>query len=380
MRSSTSSSEFAALTPGAHPAPPAAASPEPGQGAGYERPVPPVRFGVAGAVALAIFVAALAGWELYWRSLGARPGVVNSDGFRAIHRRRIDAGEGRATVLVGASRTLSNVQLPVWERLSGERPIQLALEGTSPIGALEDLAADTAFRGRLVVDATAGSFFSGGAFRARALTFHDQETPAQRASQWLSMTLLEPRFAFLDPSFALFRLLEKAPLPQRPPTRIPEERKLFEFDRTRNARMWARVEHDSAYRELFRRRWTRGIGAPPDTAATRRRREALARSLDRTERAVATLTRRGVEVIFVWHPVSGPLLERDRREWPRDSTWAPLLARTKARGIHFEDHPSLQGYDLPEYSHLSAAEADRYTAALYRIIAQTQTGAPTSVR
>ena len=369
MPSSTSSSEHAALTPLTAAPAPAAPRPELEEEPAYERPLPAVRFGVAGAVALLLLVAALTGWELYWRSSGARPGYVNSDGFRAIHRRRIDAGEGRATVLVGASRTLSNVQLPVWERLSGERPIQLALEGTSPIGALEDLAADTAFRGRLLVDATAGSFFSGGAYRGRAITFHDTETPAQRWSQWLSMTLLEPRFAFLDPSFALFRLLEKAPLPERPPTRIPEERKLFEFDRTRNARMWARVEQDSAYRELFRRRWTRGIGAPPDTAAARRRREALARSLDRTERAVATITARGVEVIFVWHPVSGPLLERDRREWPRDSTWTPLLARTKARGIHFEDHPSLQGYDLPEYSHLSATEADRYTAALYRIVA-----------
>ena len=366
MRSSTSSSEFAALTPRA-PAPPAA--PPPADEAAYERPLPALRFGAAGVVALLVFAVALAGWELYWRSVGARPGVVNSDGFRAIHRRRINEGEGRATVFVGASRTLSNVQLPVWERLSGERPIQLALEGTSPIGALEDLAADTAFRGRLVVDATAGSFFSGFAYRARGVTFHDKETPAQRWSQWLSMTLLEPRLAFLDPSFALFRLLEKVPLPDRPPTRIPEERKLFEFDRTRNARMWARLEHDSAYRELFRRRWTRGIGAPPDPAATRRRRETLARSLDRTERAVRALTRRGVEVIFVWHPVSGPLLERDRREWPRDSTWAPLLARTGARGIHWEDHPSLQGYELPEYSHLSATEADRYTAALYRIVA-----------
>jgi hypothetical protein len=329
-----------------------------------------VRFGLAGAVALVVFAAGLAGWELYWRSLGARPGYVNSDGFRAVHRRRINAGEGRATVLVGASRTLSNVQLPVWERLAGERPIQLALEGTSAIGAVEELAADTAFRGRLIVDATGGSFFSGGGFRARAITYHQRETPAQRWSQWLSMTLLEPRFAFLDPGFALFRLLEKAPLPERPPTRIPQERKLFEFDATRNARMWARVERDSAYRELFRRRWTRGIGARPDSAAEARRLKSLAGVLERSERSVARLRARGVEVIFVWHPVSGPLLERDRRDWPRALAWNPLLARTGARGIHFEDHPSLQGYGLPEYSHLAAAEADRYTAALYEIVAR----------
>ena len=66
----------------------------------------------------------------------------NTYGLWAIQRRRIDAGEGDATVLVGASRIYFDVQLPVWERLDGKRPIQLSFEGTSPLTAVEDLAAD----------------------------------------------------------------------------------------------------------------------------------------------------------------------------------------------------------------------------------------------
>jgi hypothetical protein len=32
------------------------------------------------------------------------------------------------------------------------------------------------------------------------------------------------------------------------------------------------------------------------------------------------------------------------------------------------DHKELQGYWMPEWSHLSGAEADRFTKALYHVI------------
>ena len=51
-------------------------------------------------------------------------------------------------------------------------------------------------------------------------------------------------------------------------------------------------------------------------------------------------------------------------------TWDVLLRRTGAPGIHFEDYPELQGMELPEWSHLTHADAERYTAALYKIIAR----------
>ena len=90
-------------------------------------------------------------WEWHWRAFGAVPGFRDDDALWARQRRRIDAGDGNATVLIGASRTFFDLQLPVWERLSGRRPIQLALDGTSPLFALEDLANDPAFTGKLLM-------------------------------------------------------------------------------------------------------------------------------------------------------------------------------------------------------------------------------------
>lgn len=46
----------------------------------------------------------------------------------------------------------------------------------------------------------------------------------------------------------------------------------------------------------------------------------------------------------------------------------PLVARTGATGVNFADYPQLQGYNLPEWSHMSAADAPRFTRALATLI------------
>ena len=56
------------------------------------------------------------------------------------------------------------------------------------------------------------------------------------------------------------------------------------------------------------------------------------------------------------------------RDSLRKSTWDMLLKETRAPGIHFQDYRELQGYELPEWSHLTRASAERYTEALYGII------------
>jgi len=67
-------------------------------------------------------------------------------------------------------------------------------------------------------------------------------------------------------------------------------------------------------------------------------------------------------------PSAGPYLEFEKRNFPRARTWDALLAATGAAGIHFEDYPEMQGYNLPEWSHMTRAEAERFTAVLYGII------------
>jgi len=126
-----------------------------------------------------------------------------------MQRRRIDHGEGSATVLSGASRVLFDIDLDTRQRLSGERPIQLALEGTSPIFLLQDLAIDPKFTGRLLVGVAPDLFFSGFAYRGKVQKYYREETLSQKAGQWLSMHFIEPFFAWYDPDFALMTMLRR---------------------------------------------------------------------------------------------------------------------------------------------------------------------------
>ncbi len=101
-------------------------------------------------IALLLTILLMSGWEAYWRSDGSVPGYRNSEGLWAIERRRINDGEGDKTVITGSSRIFFDTQLNVWEKESGERPIQLALEGTGPAALMEDLVDDLDFTGLLL--------------------------------------------------------------------------------------------------------------------------------------------------------------------------------------------------------------------------------------
>jgi hypothetical protein len=333
------------------------------------RPVPQQPWGriLLGTVALLALL--VAGWEWYWRDLGVRPGIGNTFGLWAIQRRRIDEGEGDATVMIGASRLYFDLQLPVWERLDGRRPIQLSFEGTSPLAAVEDLAEDPKFTGRLLIAVEPDIFFSGFQYRAGAVRYAHKESPSQRIGQWLSMHFIEPYFAFDDPDYALQTVLARQPWPPRPgKIWFQSVRKLAETETDRNTHLWSKLETDAQYRELARHIWQQNFQPSPDDPPPKAALKNEHEQIERTTKAVAKLRARGVKVLFVRMPSDGEYLAYENREFPRAHTWDALLAATGAAGIYFEDYPQLQGYYLPEWSHMTHAEAERFTAALYGII------------
>jgi len=335
-----------------------------------ERDIPVQPWGRILALALVLFLLLMAGWEAWWRAYGVQPGYRNSNGQWAQQRRRIDNGEGNKTVLLGASRVLFDVQLPVWEKITGERPIQLAMEGTSPVPMLEDLAADPEFTGRLLVGVAPDVFFSGFAYRGEVVPYFHKQGPSQRSGNWLSMHLLEPYFAFYDHDFALDVVVQRQDWPQRPgrPTSM-RVRKLSMSEADRNTHMWSKVENDPEYRDLCRAIWAQDFGGPlPGMEKPADKRRLIDGEIAKAAAAIRTLRARGVLIVFVRPPSSGEYYAYEQKYLPRAETWDLLLQRTGAPGIHFEDYPQLQGYELPEWSHMSASEARRYTAALAPLV------------
>lgn len=215
--------------------------------------------------AMAIFALLVAGWESYWRAFDAKPSIRNTYGLWAIQRQRIDAGMEHALVLVGASRMYYDVQLPVWERLEGQRPIQLSFEGTSPLAYLEDLAADPSFVGRVLIAVEPDVFFSGFEYRGGAVRYTRKQSPSEYIGQQLSMRLIEPHLAFDDPDFALKTVLERQAWPERPGKHVYlEPRKLGYHQADRNTYVWDKLTDDPEYRDLWQRTWREGFEPSPD--------------------------------------------------------------------------------------------------------------------
>lgn len=337
-----------------------------------ERDIPVQPWGRILLGALVLFVLLLAAWEAYWRDFGAVPGYRNSNGAWAEQRRRIDNGEGGKTVLAGSSRVLFDVQLDEWQRMGGERPIQLALEGTTPVPVLEDLARDPDFTGRLLVGVAPDLFFSGFAYRGAAIAHYHEQGPSQRSGHWLSKRLLEPTFAFYDPDFALATVVRRQAWPARPglPPNTPVRKLMVMDSPDRNTRMWDKVETDPAYRALARSIWAENFtGPPPPNMDTpEKARAVVAAQIERAAKAVRALRARGVRVVLVRPPSDGAYYAFEQKVLPRAQTWDVLLQRAGVPGIHFEDHPQLQGYELPEWSHLTAADAHRFTARLQPLV------------
>jgi len=62
------------------------------------------------------------------------------------------------------------------------------------------------------------------------------------------------------------------------------------------------------------------------------------------------------------------LFDLEDKRLPRAKGWDPLLAAASIQGIHFDDHPEMQGLDIPELSHLSRTCAKVFTDAYVRAL------------
>jgi len=316
------------------------------------------------AAAVSLLLIAMGTWEWRMRALGLQAGDLD-DGpsFWAEQRRRIDGGDV-AIAILGDSRILFDTDLARFEKVTGVRPVQLAIAGSTALPFLEDLADAPKFKGLAVVGIADRSYFRGsGGLGAVALDRYRFESPAVRAS-FLLHRALSRVLAFLDQKYrlnALVRLLDGG---WRASVQLPINERLWKLGTVTDDRqtfLWARVESDTRVRAHQRAAWGRFLA--PFPAAT------IMSTVERTRRAVAKIRARGGEVVFVRPPSAPELRLYEEQTVSRAQGWDLLLRRAAVRGVHFDDYPAMQNLVLPEYSHLSRACATVFTDAYARAIA-----------
>lgn len=304
-------------------------------------------------------VMALGAWEAFWRSAGFTPAIEDDLGIWAVKRRAVDNRGGPAVVLLGSSRMQLDVDPRIFRAETGLQTAMLAIDGSSPLPVLADLAAESSFDGLIICSLLPQWLADGGGDRGRSARwvrkFHQQKW-----SFWIETRLslfLQSHFVFryrgLLPDQLWKNFLEReAPRPPYAPMRTdryrPADYALTDIAKLRATRLERQREIVAAARPL--------------TA------EEFADRIAQIEDMVQRIRDRGGSVIFLRLPSCGATLDLEETAWPRGTYWDRFAGMTSARTIHFADHPKLSGFDCPDGSHLDYRDAIPFTRALVDVL------------
>ena len=330
--------------------------------------IPLKRPAIAAAV---LFILGILAWELYMRKEGVNISFDDDGPLWAYHRGRVYQPQESSTVFIGSSRIKFDLDVDTWKSLTGDDPVQLACVGSTPLPVLYDLADDTNFKGKLIIDVTEGLFFSTNpgnwARPDKALKYYDDLTPAQQASFVINKGL-ESTFVFLDrEDISLNALMEQWEIPSRPGVFMGP---IFprDFDRVNFSRqeyMGPLFLADSNKVNKQRSIWAL-FGSlnktPPISGAP------LDSVLQTIKIATDKIQSRGGKILFVRTPSSGPFKEKEAIGFPREKYWDRILSVTGCPGIHYQDFPEISQYQCPEFSHLSPTDAIDFTKHFVRIL------------
>ncbi|HKX93054.1 MAG TPA: hypothetical protein VJM15_11610, partial [Sphingomicrobium sp.] len=308
-------------------------------------------------VALVLGVAAL---EVNARRLELRPGDLDNSEVAWVKERV--RSESAAVAIVGDSRILFDTDLDRFEALTGQRPVQLAIHGTSALTLLEDVAGNENFYGVLVVGLADTMFFQpfdgyGEYVRRRG----DFTSPSGRVGIEIDH-MLQRRLAFLDSNHRLSVVAHRLDPDFRPGVEGPKHDiwKVSEVGENRATWLWSRIETDPFYTARTRWAWKGFKEKFPFTP------QLIAKGHARAKAAVDKIRARGGEVVFVRPPSAPQLRVNEEAQVPKAKGWDVLLRNTRSVGVHIDDLPAAQGLTLPEWSHLNRKCATVFTDAYVR--------------
>ena len=321
-------------------------------------------------IALILSIIGLVVWESYWRSQGYYPTIDNTEALWAIQRSKVEKASKDEVLLIGSSRTLFDIQLNEWEKLTGIRPIQLANGGSSPLPVFHDIVNTTDFAGNIIAGVTPGLFFSTldpnkmswKRPQSRIDHYHDQ-TIAQRLNHFLSLPL-QKNLVFISESnnsdeLNLKTLLEQIKIGERAGEQEPPFYHFRDMAEDRNVKMTIKTSTDTAFANTIKKYWKFGNDDPsPERKAT------MSYFIEDAKK----FKERGGNLILLRCPSTGYFKDREAKFFTRNAFWDNLVKQTNVKSYHYDDYEKLRYFDCPEWSHLSAKDARYFTTELAKIM------------
>ena len=338
----------------------------------FVRPVPEQSWRGILLTVVVLTAVATVGWEIRVRAWGYAPTLNDTADLWAQRRAAVQSD---SLVIIGDSRPHFDLDLDELEKGIGQRPIQLARDGSCAYPVLADLANDERFHGTIICSLVPGMMMApGGPLMSNAqevLTRYHHRTLAQRSGHELGM-LLEEHVAFLkEGELDLDALLAKIPLPPRAGTGHPPGPPYFaSLDRERRARMIDACAQPGPLQERVKHGWPALFTPPPPPSYVPKEiflanmGKAVEKRFHDIAAAVTKLRARGGKLVFVRFPMGGDLKKLEDLGTPRAGIWTRILKETGAPGIYFEDYPELSSFNPPEWSHLSAPDSVEFTQRL----------------
>jgi len=320
---------------------------------------------------LVIVITAVFGYEMFLRNKGAEISYDDGPELWSDKRAMVYGPSDKQVVFIGSSRIKYDLDIPTWEAQTQLKAIQLAMVGSTPRPALDDLANDADFKGKLIVDVTEPLFFLDlPPYHERpdkAIKYFHDRTPAQRVSFELNHGL-ESQFVYLNKEcFSMnAQLAAIAPLSRPGIFVMPQFPLGFECTQCdRQNYSTDSFAKDPARVGAVQQIWGMLLKGPmPPPMNDKQINDVMLAIKSSTDKIKA----RGGQVLFVRTPSSGPFRQGEKMGFPREKYWNKLLEVTGCDGIHFEDYPETAHFICPEFSHLSHGDAKLYTERFIKIL------------
>lgn len=320
-------------------------------------------------IAFIIAILLLIPYEWYWKNIERWPASIdleNNDVW-ADWRAKVDLLSSDDVVILGSSRGHFDLNIHLWDSITGRKPIMLAYPGSSPLHPIEDVIENSNFNGLLVISTAPGLFYtmkgSWGANRGKTLVDHFYKRTYAQKFNSLIYKKIDPLFCYIQGSdLNLKGLIERIPFPNRDSvdaaTIWPA---MVAMDEYRNIRMIPEMETDS----VFIKKQT-DIWFNPDPK--NRYADSVDVVIEQYVELVKTFKAKGGRVAFIRPPVTGYYLEIEPRLFPREKYWDRLLLESNTPGYHFQDYDETKSMIPPEWSHLNRKDSDTYTKFIIQLL------------